>query len=224
MSSLTAIVPFFNEGRNVLAVVRSLTRAKGITQIICVDDGSTDDAAERIREQFPHVTLIRLKKNVGKSEAVQFALKRVKNKNVLLMDADLKNLRPQWIERAIQRFGENKEIGMILLENKMYGARRDWWVFLSGQRLVRTDDLKKFFRSHAISGWALEVALNEYMIRHRKKVFHMKNASYNPYKIQKRGLAAGVKGELRMAKDILACIGPVGWFKQAFVFGHEELR
>src|SRR3712207_243240 len=71
---LSCLIPFYNEGERIIKTLEVLNRIDGISQILCVDDGSTDHMADVIYEMFPSVTLLRLAENGGKAEAVRQGL------------------------------------------------------------------------------------------------------------------------------------------------------
>jgi biofilm PGA synthesis N-glycosyltransferase PgaC len=89
--SLSVIVPCFDEGRILERCATSLVQAVPAgTQIILVDDGSTDDTwevAQRIAAQHASVTAI-TKPNGGKGSALNAGLGIASGDFVLLTDAD----------------------------------------------------------------------------------------------------------------------------------------
>ena len=46
--AVSAIVTFYNEEKRIFYVLDVIEAIQSIDEIICVDDGSTDDAAEKI--------------------------------------------------------------------------------------------------------------------------------------------------------------------------------
>src|SRR4051812_13633595 len=94
----SCILPFFNEAERILPVLSVLTAVKNLSEIVCVDDGSTDNASDNIKEKFPNIVIVKNDKNMGKSDAVARGLKSVTSEYVLLMDADLYNLQTEELE------------------------------------------------------------------------------------------------------------------------------
>ncbi len=85
--TVSAVVPAYNEEGKVGATVRSLYQAGGITEVVVVDDGSTDRTAEEAEQVGARV--VRLTRNLGKGRAVWEGVKRVTGEVILLVDADL---------------------------------------------------------------------------------------------------------------------------------------
>ena len=86
-----AIVPAYNEGASIAAVVTGIREA--VTQVVVVDDGSTDDTSERAAAAGAHV--LRHLTNAGKGRAVRTGLKHVLAGNfthVLLLDGDMQHI------------------------------------------------------------------------------------------------------------------------------------
>ncbi len=99
MFQLSVIVPVFNEAPTVILTLAKLIKVEVVSQIVIVDDGSTDHSPKMIehflKNQVPlvqrtttlQVTYLR-KKNGGKGSAIRAGLKKVTGNYVLIQDAD----------------------------------------------------------------------------------------------------------------------------------------
>lgn len=83
---VSVIIPTFNRERLVGYTLESLPRDETI-EIIVVDDGSTDETVEYIRQQYPYVRLMR-QQNQGASNARNYGLGEAKGKYVVYLDSD----------------------------------------------------------------------------------------------------------------------------------------
>ncbi len=96
---LSIIVPFFNEGSGVEAFHKAMGPVlAGMlnyqVEIICVDDGSTDDTLERLLALAalePQYRVIELSRNFGKEAALTAGLDAAKGQAVVAIDADLQD-------------------------------------------------------------------------------------------------------------------------------------
>jgi glycosyltransferase involved in cell wall biosynthesis len=87
-------------------------------EILVVDDGSTDDTAERMRRFGDGITYLR-KPNGGQASAFNFALARARGKIVAFLDADDYWL-PGKLRRVVEEFAKHPDAGMV------YHALRQW--------------------------------------------------------------------------------------------------
>lgn len=89
MKSLSVIVPVYNEAATVAQVLKKLVKVKEVTQVVVVDDGSTDETAEEIKKVNSKKIAFFQKENGGKGSAVRFGLEKVTGEYTLIQDADL---------------------------------------------------------------------------------------------------------------------------------------
>ena len=112
---LTVIVPAFNESlrlaegaRRFAAAVEGGQLCPASTELIVVDDGSTDETASRaeelLAETFPRLRVLRLHENVGKGAAVRLGTAAATAPVVLFMDADM-SVDPTEIPRLVKVIG-----------------------------------------------------------------------------------------------------------------------
>ena len=220
----TCIIPFYNEEYRVFQVLEVVTQIKNITQIICVDDGSDDDTADIIQDYWPTVELIRLPYNQGKAAAIRHGLQVAKHENILLMDADLRDIDKTEVERAIQAITLHN-LDMLILRR----INAPWFVkfdrgdiLLSGERIVKKKDLLKVFNQE-VNRYQVELAINLYMQKHKRNVGWMPWSATNTYKSEKIGLVAGYKKEFEMFTDIVLYAGFRNIVKQISSFATRKV-
>jgi glycosyltransferase involved in cell wall biosynthesis len=92
---LSILLPAYNEAPNLPEVLEELVgtlEPTGMTfEIVVVDDGSTDGSVDVLRkcgERFSQLRWIHVRRNAGKSDALQSGFEIVRGHNVILMDAD----------------------------------------------------------------------------------------------------------------------------------------
>ena len=220
----TCIIPFYNEEDRVLQVLEVVTQIKGITQIICIDDGSTDDTSEHILAQWPQVLLVRLPYNQGKAAAVRQGVNLATNETILLMDADLQSIDKAEVEKAIQAIGRHN-LDMLILRR----INAPWFVkfdrgdtLLSGERIVKRKDLIHILNQE-VNHYQVELAINLYMQKHNRNVRWMPWSATNTYKAKKIGLVKGYQKEFKMFTDIVMYAGLKNIIKQITLFATKEV-
>ncbi|MDA1079135.1 MAG: glycosyltransferase family 2 protein [bacterium] len=86
---LSVLVPIYNEEKTLKEVLQKLLSVSDVSEVIVVDDGSTDSTPE-ILAKLKHKKLKTFRKeNGGKGSALRFALEHATGEYVLIQDADL---------------------------------------------------------------------------------------------------------------------------------------
>jgi glycosyltransferase involved in cell wall biosynthesis len=88
---LSVIIPCYNERSTIEAIVAAVNAVQIASEIIIVDDGSTDGTRDILKqwEQDPLVKVIYHEANQGKGAAVRTGFERAKGDVFLIQDADL---------------------------------------------------------------------------------------------------------------------------------------
>jgi len=221
----SCIIPFYNEGYRIFQVLEVITQINSISQVICIDDGSTDNTADLIAENWPAIELIRLPENQGKAAAIRHGVSHAKYENILLMDADLQSIAKAEIEKAIQAIAQHN-LDMIILRR----INAPWFVkfdrgdtLLSGERIIKKKDLVHVLNQD-VSRYQIELAINLYMQKHKRNVRWMSWSATNTYKAAKMGLVEGYKHEFKMFTDIVLYAGFTNIVKQITLFATKELE
>jgi len=94
MKTLTALIPFFNEERTIVELIKQLDALpEGIvTECVFVDDGSTDSSSQLLSKALAGVHFkyqIISKANGGEASAVKEGAKALKTSHVVILDSDL---------------------------------------------------------------------------------------------------------------------------------------
>ncbi len=224
-SHCDCIIPFYNEGARPLSVVQTLHESRLFSKIIVVDDGSEDrNTYLKLKKQFPNVIAIRLQKNSGKAKAIKEGLKRATSEYIALVDGDLSNVQPDEIENALRKITHNPDIDMIILSVVTDLMKKDlfrWYTILSGQRILRKSDLINIYRN-PFSGFQLEAAINDYMIKNNKKSYWVGSSIQNISKYRKWGKIEGIKRVFSLIKDFSDYTGWWGLIYQTLFFCRKE--
>ncbi len=110
---VVALIPAFNEADTIASVVQGLRES--LAQVIVVDDGSTDQTAERARHAGAEVLVH--EQNLGKGHAIRTGLVRVLAgdfTHVLLLDGDMQHV-PGEAPRLL-RAAETSEADVVIGE------------------------------------------------------------------------------------------------------------
>ncbi|MGB4688131.1 MAG: glycosyltransferase [Coprothermobacter proteolyticus] len=199
--SFLVIIPAFNEEKNIGRVLKPLREEN--LPVLVVDDGSTDRTAWVASDE--RVLLIVFPRNRGKSAAVKEAL-RFNVDKVVLLDADLTGLTHNHALQ-IKQWISTYNCARIILKG---GRAATTWSHmispvLAGQRILPMAVLRKFYESSSVTGFQLEVALEDFLKKEgiRQEELVLEGVG-QIMKEEKRGFWPGLKARLRMYLDILA--------------------
>lgn len=135
--SLSIVVPAYNEGarlgKSLHAIVDYLTQYDGETELIVVDDGSTDGTADAAREELANTTSVRtsvisFQSNLGKGRAVRLGLLASRGEVALFTDADLSTPiteTPKLLD-PIARGACDVAFGSRALDRSLIGVHQPW--------------------------------------------------------------------------------------------------
>lgn len=160
-----------------------MIKVKNLAEILCIDDASDKDHSEVIYNKYPSIRLIRLKKNVGKSGAILEGLKHTQSNFILLLDADLRNLKHSEIENAINAVKNTHDIDMLILRRikaPFFVKLTRGDVLSTGERIVKKDYLLNLLEKSS-KGWQLESKLNLFMYENNRQVFWVPSSGINTH-------------------------------------------
>lgn len=96
---LSVLVPVYNEERTIRVIIEQIRATPIRTEIICVNDCSTDGSREildRLHEAGHIQVLVHKERNEGKGAAIRTALQRSRGNVVIVQDADLEYDPADW--------------------------------------------------------------------------------------------------------------------------------
>lgn len=96
-ATVSVVIPTYNRASRVTHALHSvLSQTRPPDEVIVVDDGSTDDTAERIRTRFPGVRLL-TQENRGVSAARNAGIRAASGEWIALLDSD-----DEWLPRKLE--------------------------------------------------------------------------------------------------------------------------
>ncbi|MCT4616842.1 MAG: glycosyltransferase family 2 protein [Candidatus Gracilibacteria bacterium] len=225
MANVSCIIPAYNEGERIEKVLKIALNNDLISEIIIVNDGSTDNTKEVISnfisknsDKSEKVNFIDLEKNSGKTNAVITGIKASSSDYLLFLDSDLIGLDNNAINNLINPvIDKQADITISIRQNSLEIYKKMGLDFVSGERVFHKSLFteKDFEELLKLPGFALESYLNNIIINKKlriKTVYWDKVIS--PRKSSKYGFWAGVKGDFNMIIEIIKTIGFTTIFKQ----------
>jgi len=112
----SVIIPVYNEEENIIPLYERLTpvlnEISQDSEVIFIDDGSTDGTLEKIKEVLKRDKRIRclsLRKNFGQTPAISAGFDHAEGEIIITMDGDLQN-DPMDIPRLIKKIDEGYDV------------------------------------------------------------------------------------------------------------------
>ncbi len=135
---ITVLIIAYNYGRFIEEAIDSVLGQEfplEQVEILVVDDGSTDDTAERVKKYGSRAQYF-YKPNGGQASALNFGIGKASGEIVTLLDADDFFL-PGKLARVVEAFQRDRSLGMVYHRIEVWhertGERRDWdFVAVSG--------------------------------------------------------------------------------------------
>ncbi len=201
----TAIVPAYNEGTRIGSVLEILASHPLVTQVIVVDDGSTDDTAKQAQRY--DVQYVRNRENRGKGFSMNRGVELARNEIIFFCDADITGLSHEIVEEIIRPvINGNIDMFIGMRNRKWYAVHQiiSFVPLLGGERAL-TKDLWQQIPDHYKHCFRIETALNFYALYYGKgfryKIFKQLS---QVIKERKYGLWDGCRQRASMIGQIFA--------------------
>jgi GT2 family glycosyltransferase len=109
---VSIIIVNWNGGRDLKPCLESFKRLDYVNyDITVVDNASSDGSCDMIRNEFPHVHLIALEKNVGRSQGLNIGTAQTDGKYVMHLDNDVNVIDTQFLRTLVRAMEEDETIG-----------------------------------------------------------------------------------------------------------------
>ncbi len=209
--TFSAVIPFYNEEKHIGKVVETVLSSPLISEVVCVDDGSTDDSQKVLRALKGKIRIVTLTENQGKGKAVAEGIKKAKGTHILFCDADLVRFTKEHIEQMLDPVikGKTNVVLAVPTQDKT-GRYARWESFLAGERVYpRADLLPHVSRLTGSKGaGASEVFLNT-LYKKKDTMIVPLVGLYKPLKVNKWNSTTALKQYLLSIIGVLQEAGRI---------------
>ena len=202
---ISCIICAYNEAPRIAAVLRAAAGHPLLHEVIVVNDGSTDETAEVVR-QFPQVKLVSCVENRGKSFAMATGVAAAEGEVLMLLDADLSGLTAEHIAAlAMPVLAGEAAVSISLRRNSLPVFRAIGLDFVSGERVVRRELLGEVLEEiRGLPRFGIEVYMNRRIIAQQLTIAVVRWPQVSQSrKTEKLGYWKGIRAEWRMIADLL---------------------
>ncbi len=199
-----AIIPAYNEEKNIGHVLSVLKDVDLIKKVIVVSDGSTDDTVNVAKSYG--VEIIELAENRGKGGALKAGLDNFQADVVLFLDADLLGLTEKHVLNLVEPVINDEAdmtIGIFEKGRIATDLAQKMAPYLSGQRALKFSLLEKI-SDLDVARFGVELALNRFMessnIRVKEVLLYDMS---HVMKEEKMGVWKGMAARMKMYWEII---------------------
>jgi len=204
---VSVVIASYNEAQRLHSVLQVLTTHPHLSEIIVVNDGSTDNTCEVLRT-YPIINLT-LPINKGKGYALEVGVRHAKGNILFFCDADMTGMTHAIIDEMLLPVTQGQVDVSIAMQHRALYRVRSLLLFtplISGDRVL-TKKLWNRIPAYYKHGFRIEVGINFYA-RYTGK--GLRGKAYTELsqaiKEKKYGYIEGFKRRLFMMRDILVTI------------------
>ncbi len=211
MKKISCVICAYNEEERIGNVLAAVYKHPLINEVIVVD-GSSIDGTRDIVKEYKGVRLLSCGQKKGKSYAVTVGVAHARNDLLMLLDADLLQLKRSDITKLARPVLAGKaDVSLSFRKNNVFLSNYAQLIgldFISGERVLPKALLQKHARAIArLPSFGLEVFMNRLIIEKGMRIRIVKwEKVLNPLKAKKRGFWKGVYSEVLMVRDILQVV------------------
>ncbi len=177
MKKASAIICVYNEEKTIKDVILSVSEAIIVSEIIVVNDGSTDNTKQIIEvlKKEIEITDIHFKENKGKGYAMAVGVENATNEIIVFIDADQTKIIPGYIDQMTNPLLK-KEYDMVLGYSTINILRQDVnpLKILTGERAMYKENITPILGKMKESRFGVETLLYFYFISIGKTVKFIK--------------------------------------------------
>jgi len=199
MSKLSVLIPLYNEEKTIIEIVNKVLKLENLKEVIIVDDCSSDKSHLVVSQMTDsRIKLFQNPKNMGKTAAINLALKHVTGEIIIIQDADLE-YDPEEIPDVIEPILSGKAdvvFGSRFLVKKAsrvlyfyhYVANKFLTLLsnvLSNHNMTDIETFYKAFKSPILKdfeltskGFGMEVELTAYITKKNFKIYEVPISYY----------------------------------------------
>lgn len=184
MKKVSAIICAFNEEKTIKEVILSVSKAVIVSEIVIVNDGSTDstkEIIEALKEEI-EITTIHLDENKGKGYAMAIAVENAVFDIMVFIDADQRTIPSDYITQLVSSL-LNNECDMVLGYStvNILSQEVNPLKILTGERALFKEDITPILDKMKESRFGVETLLYFYFLSLGKslKFIHLKDLKHN---------------------------------------------
>lgn len=204
MMMVSVVIPAFDEAATIAQCVTEALRCAEATEVIVVDDGSSDDTA--CLAEAAGAKVVRLARNAGKAAAMHAGVCEARHDVILFLDADVTGHTPAALTSIINPVVSGQYemcVGIRARKTLLLNRLLHFFPIIGGDRAV-TRRLWEAVPKQYKEGFKIEIALNHTSKQfERGMTFHLIPGTRHHIKEKKYGFVVGFIRRLMMIAEVL---------------------
>jgi glycosyltransferase involved in cell wall biosynthesis len=199
-NKISVVIPAYNEGEYIKDLINTILKSSIVDELILVDDCSKPEFAQ-MYDTISGIKVVHKPKNGGKDAALLTGIELARNESILILDADLQNIKTEQID-ALEKYVGNKDIVSIARGGDYGWAKAIGNTYLTMGEHLLTKSLINKYKQRLFDGviWSFDNELNKISLEipaDRLKYVEFKDVTHI-LKGSKLGFVQGVKDDIKM--------------------------
>ncbi len=212
MMDIGIVIPAWNEEHDIKLVLDTVGPVEGISRVVVVDDGSTDNTlnvALDCARNYPKMDVLHLPNNRGKGAAMIAGIQALPNEidTVIFLDADLIGLTEGHLEKLYKPVCDQRcEMSVAIFKQGYWRTdlSQRFAPNLNGQRCLPRKAAERALSPLANSGYGVEIGLTLHARRNKWRIKYVSwEGMTHDMKENKLGWIEGLKVRGMMYKQVL---------------------
>jgi glycosyltransferase involved in cell wall biosynthesis len=173
MRKVSAIICAYNEEKTIENVIRSVSQAQIVTEIIVVNDGSNDKTKEIIESLKSKIPLkaIHFDENKGKGYAMATGVENADGEIITFIDADISGLSDTHLKQLVNPLIRNEADMVLGFPTKtMINYKINPYKHYTGERSLFKTELEPLLNKIKYSEYGVEWLINQHFKENKKNV------------------------------------------------------
>lgn len=170
---VSVIICAYNEESTVEDVVRACVNYNHESEVIVVDDGSTDKTPDILKKLSDELGIrnIRMTQNKGKSYAMAYGVEEASRDIILFWDADVTGIKEEHFKKILQpMFDEEADMVLGQPSETFIDYRINPFKGLTGERAILKKDIIPIIEDIREIAFGIETYINLYFKAHGKRI------------------------------------------------------